>query len=1066
MKKLLMSVLLFLALALPAKALITVNLGGITPNQGRAGDSVQLTGINLTITLLVPPKVYFGTQPAVCDGLNGLINLSGLFGKNITCTVPAGTPGTTIPVRMVSGLNVDIDISNSSNFTYLPNPPTVSALTPNTGPAGTSVTITGTNLIGASVSFGGASATCAAGTATQITCTAPAHANGTATVVVTTTGGTDSPKTFTYIPPAPVVSSVSPNTGPVGTPVIISGTNLANATVTFGGASAVCSGTDTQLNCSAPTHTNGLATVSVSTPGGTDSTKTFNYTTPAPVITGISPATGTEGTAVTITGTNLSGAAVEFDGTPASCPISSDTQITCNAPSHSADGLVSVTVTTATGSDDIDFTYNNVLSVPNPTITDILPAFGPSGTSVIITGTNLDGAAITFGSDTATCSGGGTQLTCAAPARSTDGSVTVTVTTGAATPATGLFEYRTPLPVVSNMAPTTGTEGTLVTFTGTYLSNATVTFGGASAVCSGTDTQLQCTAPARPNGLQTVVITTTPGGVNNTQSFTYVNPAVLPTISGISPTKGAQNTQVTITGTGLNGATVTFGGITATGCTTSDTQIICPAPAHPDGAVDVVVDVSGNQASTSFTYDTSVPVTPPAITNITPNEGGEGTIVIITGTDLANSTVTFADAIATCSATATEITCTVPAHANGSVNVTVHTPGGDALTSFLYNAILPTVAAQTDPTQDAEVRAIASAQLTSAKRMIKTQMANFNDRLGQIRNVSGNRDNFKLSLGIKEAQTPELYAYNTCTHQREPCLPFSTGTKSVEVSDVAKTLRPYSAEETDKAYAVWTGGAVHLGSEKYAGDIDYTTVGISAGIDKVWSDSLIAGFGIGYGHDKADATTLSTLTTDAYSAVLYATYAFTRQLYLEGMLGYSRLSMDADRFTVNGTASGTRDADQLFGSLGAGYKFNPGAWRLTPYGRMEAAWTGLKPYTEQGAGNLNLKYNDSDIKMFALSAGTEAGYEVKQTWGIWIPKASVEYLHNFEGNSNMNLGYADTNSTPYVFSGTAYSKDNMTLGAGVDVALKTNWTFYTGYKFTKGDNSIDNRIAVQAGYQF
>jgi len=56
--------------------------------------------------------------------------------------------------------------------------PTITTIAPTTGPiaGGTTVVITGTNLTGGTVTFGSLAATCTVNSATQITCTTPAHA--------------------------------------------------------------------------------------------------------------------------------------------------------------------------------------------------------------------------------------------------------------------------------------------------------------------------------------------------------------------------------------------------------------------------------------------------------------------------------------------------------------------------------------------------------------------------------------------------------------------------------------------------------------------------------------------------------------------------------------------------------------------------------------------------------------------------------------------------------------------------------------------------------------------------
>ena len=80
------------------------------------------------------------------------------------------------------------------------------------------MTITGTNLTGATaVNFGANAATGhSVNSATSITATSPAGSAGTVDVTVTTPGGTSATSSadhFTYVA-APTVTGVSPNAGP------------------------------------------------------------------------------------------------------------------------------------------------------------------------------------------------------------------------------------------------------------------------------------------------------------------------------------------------------------------------------------------------------------------------------------------------------------------------------------------------------------------------------------------------------------------------------------------------------------------------------------------------------------------------------------------------------------------------------------------------------------------------------------------------------------------------------------------------------------------------------------
>jgi hypothetical protein len=175
--------------------------------------------------------------------------------------------------------------------------PMVTSVTPSSGSTagGTPVTITGSGFVtGATVTIGGNEASSVVFvSAGEITATTPAGSAGAAEVVVTEEGisSTLGP-TYSYIapppPPAPVVSSVAPDSGPTagGTPVMITGSGfVAGATVTIGGneASSVVFVSAGEITATTPAGSAGAAEVVV-TEEGVSSTlgPTYTYLAPPP----------------------------------------------------------------------------------------------------------------------------------------------------------------------------------------------------------------------------------------------------------------------------------------------------------------------------------------------------------------------------------------------------------------------------------------------------------------------------------------------------------------------------------------------------------------------------------------------------------------------------------------------------------------------------------------------------------------------------------------------------------------------------------------------------------------
>jgi len=123
----------------------------------------------------------------------------------------------------------------------------------------------------------------------------------------------------------------------------------------------------------APVSTSGNITVTTS--AGTSNGVYFSYA--APIITAITPSTGTVGTSVTIAGTNFFDVTgVSFNGVAASSfTVVSGTSITVDAPVSTSGNI---TVTTSAGtSNGVYFTYSS-------TITDIQPVDLNNDATVLI----------------------------------------------------------------------------------------------------------------------------------------------------------------------------------------------------------------------------------------------------------------------------------------------------------------------------------------------------------------------------------------------------------------------------------------------------------------------------------------------------------------------------------------------------------------------------------------------------------------------------------------------------------------------------------------------------------
>ena len=210
----------------------------------------------------------FAAGATVTFGSTAATNVVVVSSTTITATTPAGSAGAVTVTVTVSGQSGSL----TNGFTYVV-PPTVSSVSPNSGPTagGTAVTITGTNFAaGATVTFGGTAATnVVVVSSTTITATTPAAAAGAVTVTVTVERAEWEPDQRVHLcGTADGEQRVSPNSGSTagGTAVTITGTNFAaGATVTFGGTAAtnVVVVSSTTITATTPAGSAGAVTVTV-----------------------------------------------------------------------------------------------------------------------------------------------------------------------------------------------------------------------------------------------------------------------------------------------------------------------------------------------------------------------------------------------------------------------------------------------------------------------------------------------------------------------------------------------------------------------------------------------------------------------------------------------------------------------------------------------------------------------------------------------------------------------------------------------------------------------------------
>ncbi len=345
------------------------------------------------------------------------------------------------------------------------------------------------------------------------------------------------------------------------------------------------------------------------------------------------------------------------------------------------------------------------------------------------------------------------------------------------------------------------------------------------------------------------------------------------------------------------------------------------------------------------------------------------------------------------------------------------------------------VTARADPSQDPEVRALLAAQAAATRRFATAQINNFQQRLENMHGQGDSRFSNQVSFSADSDRECENQVGRipgrSCEHQA----------RNDEVAHAAAAPAE-AGNPQGAAFGTWIGGVIRSGNHDGRGGnagIDFESDGLSVGADYRLNRKFAFGGGLGWGRDDSDVGEHGSRSEGkAYTAALYASFHPDDRLFVDGLMGYQNLSYDLRRYvTSNGAlVQGARDGSQWFASLSAGADIRRGErLQLTPYARLDLARATLDAYTEHGDPLYSLRYADMDVDTTTGNLGLRVDYRRELSWGLFSPQLRLEYQHDFQGNGDATMGYADQLSGPFYRTGLeVFDRNRFVIGLGAQLS--------------------------------
>ena len=616
----------------------------VQPAVGQSGTIITLQGERLLGGGAVIASVTVVGQPAAVREFNDTVIMVQLLSE-------------VTELEMYPMLGSIVLISNTGAVTRrldsfsLVSTGVILQISPSVGQNGTLVNITGTGLIQgqlsiASVVLAGISGRIV-GTPSDTIITVEAGRSTSATtplpvVIVLSTGATFNSsvnnETFRYLP-AGSITNLTPNSGTVGTRVLITGTNLLQGgtnitTVTLNGVPAIImetSNTSIEVIAQAGTISrNGDVLVISDTGSSITGSRLWTYESLG-AVSSVLPVVGQAGSVVTVSGRSLLGSASRFSacvlaGIPARIQGRfNDTMLQCVAGFSLLNEMnitgpvqvVTSTGVTLTSDTNITFTYYAA------SVNSISPVQGNNGTVVTINGLNLftapdlssQLARVLFGSMVANIVSFSrdeiiVQVTFAANS-TINNSIIIESTSGSFLEIPNSWTYTTP-PQIHAIMPPCGFPGDTISLLGEYLVPANVnavmvivgqTMALNAQVVNASVIEFQAgiyqnqDMPSEDLPIQLRFPT---GETHYYPNILFSYNATRETVNSISPRAGSEHSEAILSGTNLPNSTdnlvVMLAGVEATVLSSTPTEITVLAGRQPSlGAIGPVVVMDTNR---------------------------------------------------------------------------------------------------------------------------------------------------------------------------------------------------------------------------------------------------------------------------------------------------------------------------------------------------------------------------------------------------------------------------------------------------------------------------------------
>ena len=268
------------------------------------------------------------------------------------------------------------------------------------------------------------------------------------------------------------------------------------------------------------------------------------------------------------------------------------------------------------------------------------------------------------------------------------------------------------------------------------------------------------------------------------------------------------------------------------------------------------------------------------------------------------------------------------------------------------------------------------------------------------------------------------------------------------------------------SWSFWSEGSVGVGSVNASNDAskkDINTNAVTLGMDKKIDRKTVHGFTFTYTQEDVDVGNLGTSSDiDSYSFSAYRTINTAKNLFLESVLGISKLNIENTRISGSNTLNGNRNGKQIFGSLQYINIFEKNNSDISPNIRLDVSHTILNDYKE--IGTMPLNFDEQTVENIGLYGGINFKNEIPKNNYILRPSVGFELGLDLSPNSDISINYVSDPNTKYTKSIDQDDEKSIKGKVGFDVINEIGPSMMFFYERVETEDSHSDTLYFLVGY--